>query len=119
MKIFKKISLLVMLLGFTITAQAQQKNAQAQKKADESTAFITEKMNLSKEQTTFLYETLLTRFENNSKTSKDNSLSEEGKKEIYKNSYKETQTTLAEQFSKEEISKIDELLKQYNNSAKK
>ena len=118
MKTLKKIVLILMLISFTITAQAQQKKSYAQQKAAENTTFVAKKMNLSKDKTTFLHSVLLNKYESNAEKNKDKNLSEEDKKAIYKQSYNDTQTKLAEQFSKEEITQINEHLKQNSKEAK-
>lgn len=119
MNLLKKSGLVILLICLAFITQAQREKSYAQQKADKNTVFVAKKMDLSKGKTTFLHNVLVDKYKSNAKKTKDTSLSQKAKQEIYKNSYKETQTKLAEQFSKEEIAQINKLLKQNSKEAKK
>ena len=119
MKLLKTISITILLICFTINVQAQQKKTYPQKRAADYTEFISSEMNMNADQETYLHEVLLNKFETNSKRNKDNNLSQEEKKQLYKQSFKETSTKLSEQFSKEEVDQINELIKTKNKASKK
>lgn len=119
MKLLKTISVTILLICFTINTQAQQKKSYPQKRANAYTEYIALKMDLKSDKKTFLHEVLLAKYESNSTHNKNKSLSQDEKKEIYKQSFKETNAKLSEQFSKEEISQINELIKAKNKASKK
>jgi len=113
----KKIILFILLAGFLTTANAQKQSYQ-EKKAKEDTSYIAKKMDLNKDQKAFLHDVLLEKYESTSKKIKDNDLSKEEKKAIYKASYKTTSEMLAKEFTKEEVNEIFALLKEINKNNK-
>lgn len=114
----KKLVLFILLAGFITTANAQKQTYQ-EKKAKESTEYIAKKMKLNKGDKTFLHDVLLEKFQNVSEQIKGNDLSKEEKESVYKESYKETLSKLAENFSKDEIQEVFDLLKEFNKNSKK
>lgn len=114
----KKIILFILLAGFLTTANAQKKSYQ-EKKANENTSYIADKMDLNKDKKAFLHEVLLEKYVNTSKQINDNDLSKEEKQVIYKASYKETSKKLTKEFTKEEVNEIFAILKEQNKKNKK
>jgi hypothetical protein len=113
----KKIILLIVLCGFLSTTNAQKQSYQ-EKKATTNAQHIADKMDLNDSQQTKLYSILLGKYQETSKQIKGNDLSNEEKKIIYKKSYKDTNDKLSALFSKEEINRVNVLLKEQNKKKK-
>lgn len=109
----KKIVLFILLAGFLTTANAQKKSPQ-EKRANESTSYVAKKMKLNEDQKSYFHSVLLEKYVSTSKQVKDKNLSSDEKKAIYKKSHKETSKKLAEEFTKDEVKEIFELLKELN-----
>ena len=113
----KKIILLIVLCGFLSTTNAQKQSYQ-EKKATTNAQHIADKMDLNDSQQTKLYSILLGKYQETSKQIKGNDLSNEEKKIIYKKLYKDTNDKLSALFSKEEINRVNVLLKEQNKKKK-
>ncbi|RUA30466.1 MAG: hypothetical protein DSY76_02500 [Bacteroidetes bacterium] len=104
----KHLILLVAIMGFTITL-----NAQSQKQIDKAKScseYIAKAMSLDEAKTTFLYKALL----NNAVEAKERKkgLDKEAKKAVNKALKNELKAELSKQFSKEEIKRIFALMKE-------
>jgi hypothetical protein len=75
-------------------------------------------MDLNESQQTVLYAILLGKYEETSNQIKGNDLSNEEKKIIYRQSFKDTNDKLSAIFSKEEIKTVNALLKEQNQKKK-
>jgi hypothetical protein len=113
----KKLTFLIVLCGFLSTTNAQKQSYQ-EKKATTNAQHIADKMDLNDSQQTKLYSILLGKYKQTSKQIKGNDLSNEEKKIIYKKSYKDTNDKLSALFSKEEINRVNVLLKEQNKKKK-
>lgn len=113
----KKIIVLIVLCGFLSTANAQKLTYQ-EKKATANAQHIADKMDLNESQQTVLYAILLGKYEETSNQIKGNDLSNEEKKIIYRQSFKDTNDKLSAIFSKEEINTVNALLKEQNQKKK-
>jgi hypothetical protein len=113
----KKLTFLIVLCGFLSTINAQKQSYQ-EKKATTNAQHIADKMDLNDSQQTKLYSILLGKYQETSKQIKGNDLSNEEKKIIYKKSYKDTNDKLSALFSKEEINRVNVLLKEQNKKKK-
>ena len=113
----KKIILLIVLCGFLSTANAQRQSYQ-EKKATTNAQHIAEAMDLNESEQTLLYAILLDKYEETSKQINGNDLSNEEKKIIYRQSFKDTNDKLSAIFSKEEIKTVNALLKEQNQKKK-
>jgi hypothetical protein len=113
----KKLTFLIVLCGFLSTTNAQKQSYQ-EKKATTNAQHIADKMDLNDSQQTKLYSILLGKYQETSKQIKGNDLSNEEKKIIYKKSYKDTNDKLSALFSKEEINRVNVLLKEQNKKKK-
>ena len=109
----KKIIALILFCGFLSTANAQKQSYQ-EKKATTNAQHIAESMDLNDSTKTLLYAILLGKYDETSKQIKGNDLSNEEKKIIYRQSFKDTNDKLSALFSKEEINEINALLKEQN-----
>jgi hypothetical protein len=106
----KKLILLVALIGFTFSVQAQKKgkmDARVKTMVD----YIAQKMNLNEEKTTFLYDTMLANTKESMQKKKTLTTKEE-KKQVNKEMHKKLRQDLSEKFSKEEIDQIFALMKE-------
>ena len=113
----KKLTFLIVLCGFLSTANAQRQSYQ-EKKATTNAQHIAEAMDLNESEQTLLYAILLGKYEETSKQIKGNDLSNEEKKIIYRQSFKDTNDKLSAIFSKEEINTVNALLKEQNQKKK-
>jgi len=109
----KRIIVLMLICGFMSTANAQKQSYQ-EKKATANAQYIADTMDLNDSQQTVVYAILLAKYDETSKQIKGNDLSNEEKKIIYRQSFKDTNDKLSALFSKEEINEINALLKEQN-----
>ena len=116
----RKIVLFILLAGFLTTGFAQ-KESYAKKASKENAAYVMKHMSLKKDKTAFLQGVLLNKYESVSKEIKaqGSDISKEDKKAIYNKSYKKMMADLSQEFSKEEINRINKLLKEQNENRKK
>ena len=103
----------MLICGFMSTANAQKQSYQ-EKKATANAQYIADTMDLNDSQQTVVYAILLAKYDETSKQIKGNDLSNEEKKIIYRQSFKDTNDKLSALFSKEEINEINALLKEQN-----
>jgi len=113
----KKLTFLIVLCGFLSTINAQKQSYQ-EKKATTNAQHIADTMDLNDSQQTVLYAILLGKYQETSKQIKGNDLSNEEKKIIYRQSFKDTNDKLSAIFSNEEIKTVNALLKEQNQKKK-
>ena len=113
----KKLTFLIVLCGFLSTTNAQKQSYQ-EKKATTNAQHIADTMDLNDSQQTVLYAILLGKYQETSKQIKGNDLSNEEKKIIYRQSFKDTNDKLSAIFSNEEIKTVNALLKEQNQKKK-
>ena len=89
-----------------------------EKKATTNAQHIADTMDLNESQQTVLYAILLGKYQETSKQIKGNDLSNEEKKIIYRQSFKDTNDKLSAIFSNEEIKTVNALLKEQNQKKK-
>tara|TARA_B110001450_G_scaffold59582_1_gene56325 strand:+ start:5318 stop:5665 length:348 start_codon:yes stop_codon:yes gene_type:complete len=104
----KKIIIIAVVLFTTVSIHAQ-KNNYIEKRAKTISEHIITEMNLTKDQATFIKDTLYKKYSSNASKIKGKNLSKEEKKEIYRASFIATRKKLSEQFSKKEITQISKL----------
>ncbi len=114
----KKAVLFVLFCSFLATGVAQ-KNSNFEKRAKKSSNAIADQMDLTKDQKTLLYTSLLERQERNFSLIKDRELSQEERKEIFSESHKIMTEKLTEKFSKNEIENVTKILKKQQEKMRK
>ena len=116
----RKIVLFILLTGFLTTGFAQEESY-AQRVSKENATYVAKDMNLKKEKTKYLEGVLLFKYESVAKELKvaGSYVSQENRKAIYKKSYDKLMSDLSQEFSKEEILRINKLLKEQNEKRKK
>jgi len=116
----RKIVLFILLTGFLTTGFAQAESY-SQRVSKENAAYVAKDMNLKKDKTKYLEGVLLVKYESVAKELKaaGSDISQEDRKAIYKKSYNKLISDLSQEFSKEEISRINKLLKEQNEKRKK
>ena len=114
----KKVLFLVLFMAITLSSYAQKKGSPEQR-ANEYTEYIAKSLDMSKEEATFLNKTLLTKYNSVTSKLKENDLSKEEKKAIYKDSYAWTNKELKTKFSDKEVKEIFALIKEFNQKKKK
>lgn len=111
----RKVLLIIAFIGITFGANAQSKKNKERAKSE--TEYVDDVMKLKKSKETFLYESLVTRYEEVSKKAKG--LSKEEKKVVYRETNKRLKKELEKKFSKKDIDKIYVLLKEKRENDKK
>lgn len=119
MNFIKKSILVILLLSVSVTSFGQNLKKMAEKRAEEASVYVAEKMNFNDAQKAFLYEVLVVKFESNMKQTRGKELSKEEKQSIYKAANKKATTKLKAQFSSEEIKEINKYQQEANKKAKK
>ena len=103
-----KIIITCALVMFAFIAEAQE-NKFASKRAATAVEYISSNMDLSEANVEFLKETLYNKYASNVSLIKDNNLSQEEKRQVYRDAFIETRKKLMTVFSKEQVDKISKL----------
>lgn len=116
----RKIVLFILLAGFLTTGFAQEKSY-AERVSKENATYVAKDMRLKKDKTKYLEGVLLVKYESVSKGLKaaGSDVSQDDRKAIYKKSYDILMSDLSQEFSQEEIIRINKLLKEQNEKRKK
>lgn len=114
----KKTVLFILFCSFIVTGFAQKKT-NFEKRAERSSNAIADQMDLTKDQKSLLYSSLLERQERNYSQLKDKELSQEERKEIFDESHKIMIEKLTAKFSKVEINRVTEILKKQQEKMRK
>ena len=104
----KKIIITCALVMFAFIAEAQE-NKFASKRTATAVEYISSNMDLSEVNVEFLKETLYNKYASNVSLIKDNNLSQEEKRQVYRDAFIETRKKLMTVFSKEQVDKISKL----------
>ena len=109
-----KKSLIIFTFLFTFSFVSAQQNKSAAKRASNAVANILSEMQVSDEKAQFLEKTLYTKYADNALKIKGKNLSQDEKKNVYKNAFKATRKVLRKQFSETEVKSIIRLERQAN-----
>lgn len=118
MNLIKKSILVVLLVATSISAFAQKKSM-AEKRAEQATNYVAEKMSFNDGQKAFLNEVYLEKFGSVIKQTQGKELSKEERKPIYQAANKAAMTKLKEQFTMAQIKEINKYQQEANKQAKK
>ena len=109
-----KKSLIIFTLLLTFSYVNSQENKSAAKRASNAVTTILSEIELSDEKAKFLEQTLYAKYANNALKIKGKDLSQDEKKNVYKNAFKATRKVLRKQFSEAEVKSIIRLERQAN-----
>ena len=107
----KKI-ILVSIMAFFVTFTQAQENKFAANRADNAVSLISENMQISESDITFLRETLYSKYASNALKIRGKNLTEDEKKQIYRSAFTETRKKLMNVFTNDEVKKIINLEKE-------
>tara|TARA_B110000003_G_scaffold108078_1_gene110558 strand:- start:120 stop:458 length:339 start_codon:yes stop_codon:yes gene_type:complete len=109
-----KKSLIIFTLLLTFSYVNSQENKSAAKRASNAVTTILSEIELSDEKAKFLEKTLYTKYADNALKIKGKNLSQDEKKNVYRNAFKSTRKVLRKQFSEAEVKSIIRLERQAN-----
>ena len=109
-----KKSLIIFTLLFTFSYVNSQENKFAAKRASNAVTTILSEIELSDEKAKFLEKTLYNKYADNALKIKGKNLSQDEKKNVYRNAFKATRKALRKQFSETEVKSIIRLERQAN-----
>ena len=110
----KKIIITCALVMFAFIAEAQE-NKFASKRTATAVEYISSNMDLSEANVEFLKETLYNKYASNVSQIRGKNLSEEEKKQVYRDAFVQTRKKLMTVFSKEQVGKITKLERESHN----